>query len=107
MARNLIRMIAAGAAAHSDHGRDLAHTLLMTAEGKGGGYEIRDEQKLQTLAAEYNISTEGRSKEEIALDLAGAVYAEFGKQEGPIRFSRRAPGNGSTYGKNWGLIRAA
>ncbi|AEB08063.1 anaerobic carbon-monoxide dehydrogenase catalytic subunit [Desulfobacca acetoxidans] len=91
VARNLIRMIAAGAAAHSDHGRDLAHTLLMTAEGKGGGYEIRDEQKLQTLAAEYNISTEGRSKEEIALDLAGAVYAEFGKQEGPIRFSRRAP----------------
>lgn len=91
VARNLIRMIAAGAAAHSDHGRDLAHTLLMTAEGKGGGYEIRDEQKLQALAAEYNISTEGRSKEEIALDLAGAVYAEFGKQEGPIRFSRRAP----------------
>ena len=28
-ARNLIRMIAGGAAAHSDHGRDIAHTLLM------------------------------------------------------------------------------
>lgn len=36
VARNLIRMIAAGAAAHSDHGRDLAHTLLLTAEGRGG-----------------------------------------------------------------------
>ena len=91
VARNLIRMIAAGAAAHSDHGRDLAHTMLLTAEGKGGGYEIRDEQKLQALAAEYNISTEGRSKEETALALARAVYAEFGKQEGPIQFSRRAP----------------
>ena len=31
-ARNLIRMIAGGAAAHSDHGRDIAHTLLMAAE---------------------------------------------------------------------------
>ena len=91
VARNLIRMIAAGAAAHSDHGRDIAHTLLLTAEGKGGGYEIKDEAKLKALAAEYGIETEGRSKEEIALDLARAVYAEFGKQEGPIQFTRRAP----------------
>jgi carbon-monoxide dehydrogenase catalytic subunit len=91
VARNLLRMIAAGAAAHSDHGRDIAHTLLLTAEGKGGGYQIKDEAKLQALAAEYGIAAEGRSKEEIALDLAHAVYAEFGKQEGPIRFTRRAP----------------
>ncbi len=91
VARNLIRMIAAGAAAHSDHGRDIAHTLLLTAEGKGGGYEIKDEVKLHALAAEYGIEVEGRSKEEIALDLARAVYAEFGKQEGPIQFTRRAP----------------
>jgi len=91
VARNLIRMIAAGAAAHSDHGRDIAHTLLLTAEGKGGGYEIKDEEKLNALASEYGIETEGRSKEEIALDLAHAAYAEFGKQEGPIQFTRRAP----------------
>ena len=91
VARNLIRMIAAGAAAHSDHGRDIAHTLLLTAEGKGGGYEIKDEAKLMALAAEYSIETDGRSKEEIALDLARAAYGEFGKQEGPIQFTRRAP----------------
>jgi len=91
VARNLLRMIAAGAAAHSDHGRDIAHTLLLTAEGKGGGYEIKDAAKLKRLAAEYDIPTEGRTKEEIALDLAKAVYAEFGKQEGPIQFTRRAP----------------
>jgi carbon-monoxide dehydrogenase catalytic subunit len=91
VARNLIRMIAGGAAAHSDHGRDLAHTLLLTAEGKSGGYEIKDEGKLMALAAEYQIATEGRGKEAIALDLARAVYAEFGKQEGPVQFTRRAP----------------
>ena len=91
VARNLIRMIAAGVAAHSDHGRDIAHTLLLTAEGKGGGYEIKDEVKLKALAVEYGIETEGRSKEDIALDLARAIYAEFGKQEGPIQFTRRAP----------------
>ncbi len=91
VARNLIRMIAGGAAAHSDHGRDLAHTLLLTAEGKSGGYEIKDEEKLAALAREYSIETQDRKKEEIALDLAKSVYAEFGKQEGFVQFSRRAP----------------
>ena len=91
VARNLLRMIAAGAAAHSDHGRDIAHTLLLTAEGKGGGYKIKDEKKLKALAAEYGIKAEGRSKEAVALDLARAAYGEFGKQEGPIQFTRRAP----------------
>ena len=91
VARGLIRMIAAGAAAHSDHGRDIAHTLLMTAQGKAGGYAIKNEAKLKALAAEYGIPVDGRTKEEIALDLARAAYAEFGKQEGPIRFTRRAP----------------
>jgi carbon-monoxide dehydrogenase catalytic subunit len=91
VARNLIRMIAAGAAAHSDHGRDIAHTLLLTAQGKAAGYEIKDEAKLHALAREYKIKIKDRTKEEIALDLARAVYAEFGKQEGPIQFTRRAP----------------
>ncbi len=91
VARGLLRMIAAGAAAHSDHARDAAHTLKLTAEGKGGGYEIKDEAKLQSLAGEYGIATDGRSKEEIALDLAQAALAEFGQQEGPIQFTRRAP----------------
>jgi len=91
VARGLLRMIAAGAAAHSDHARDVAHTLKLTAEGKGGGYEIKDEAKLQSLASEYGIATKGRSKEEIALDLANAALTEFGQQEGPIQFTRRAP----------------
>jgi len=103
VARNLIRMIASGAAAHSDHGRDIAHTLLLTAQGKGGGYEIKDGAKLRSLAAEYDIKTEGRSKEEIALDLGRAVYAEFGKQEGPIQFTRRAPEKRIALWKKFGI----
>jgi len=91
VARGLLRAIAAGAAAHSDHGRDAAHTLKLTAEGKSGGYQITDEAKLKRLAEEYNIPHEGRPINEVALDLANAVLAEFGRQEGPIRFTRRAP----------------
>ncbi len=91
VARNLLRMIAAGAAAHSDHGRDIAHTLLLTAQGKASGYQIKDEEKLKALAKEYGIKIKDRTKEEIALDVARAAYGEFGKQEGPIQFTRRAP----------------
>ncbi len=91
VARGLLRMIAAGAAAHSDHARDVAHTLKLTAEGKGGGYAIKDEAKLRRLAEEYGIPLDGRSTQEIALDVAHAALAEFGQQEGPIRFTRRAP----------------
>ncbi|MFN2226330.1 MAG: anaerobic carbon-monoxide dehydrogenase catalytic subunit, partial [Anaerolineae bacterium] len=103
VARGLLRMIAAGAAAHSDHGRDIAHTLLLTAEGKGGGYEIKDEAKLHALAAEYGIPTEGRSPREIALDLARAAYAEFGNQEGPVQFTRRAPAKRVELWQNLGI----
>jgi carbon-monoxide dehydrogenase catalytic subunit len=84
-------MIAAGAAAHSDHGRDIAHTLLLTAQGKASGYQIKDEEKLKAVAKEYGIKIKDRTKEEIALDVAKAAYGEFGKQEGPIQFTRRAP----------------
>ena len=39
-ARHLVRMIAAGAAAHSDHGRDIAHTLLSIGHNPDGDYQI-------------------------------------------------------------------
>ncbi|MHC1631535.1 MAG: anaerobic carbon-monoxide dehydrogenase catalytic subunit [Methanotrichaceae archaeon] len=91
VARNLLRMIAAGAAAHSDHARDAANAFKLMTEGKAPSYEIKDEAKLNALATEYNIPTEDRTKEEVALDLAKAVMAEFGKQDGPIQFTSRAP----------------
>ena len=91
VARGLLRAIAAGASAHSDHGRDIAHTFLLTAKGEAGGYEIKDEAKLMALADEYGIDTDGRATNDVALDLAHDVHDEFGKQGGPIRFTRRAP----------------
>ena len=90
-ARNLVRMIAGGAAAHSDHGRDVAHTVLMAAEGEAGGYEIKDEVKLNALAQEYGISAEGKSKNELAKAVAEMAFSEFGQQHGALRFISRAP----------------
>jgi carbon-monoxide dehydrogenase catalytic subunit len=91
VARNLSRAIAAGAAAHSDHGRDIAHTLLLTAENKTSGYEIKDEEKLKALAAEFGIETKGKGKHDLARELALAVLDEFGMIKGRLQFVERAP----------------
>ncbi|GIK42314.1 MAG: carbon-monoxide dehydrogenase catalytic subunit [Chloroflexota bacterium] len=90
-ARNLVRSIASGAAAHSDHGRDMAFTLKAVVENKAEGYMIRDVAKLRTIAAKYNIPTEGRSPTEIANDLADLYLAQFGQQKGQVVVTSRAP----------------
>src|SRR3990170_4992972 len=64
-ARNMARSIAAGSAAHSDHGRDLAFTLLAAAEGEAQGYQIRDEVKLRAVARWFNVPTDGKTPQTI------------------------------------------
>jgi carbon-monoxide dehydrogenase catalytic subunit len=90
-ARNLARMIAAGSSAHSDHGRDVAHTLLMAARGEAGDYSIRDPEKLMALAAEYGIKTDGQDARAVAAAVAEVALSEFGQQHGELRFLQRAP----------------
>lgn len=90
-ARNFIRSIAAGSAAHSDHGRDMAFTLKAVANGETEGYRIRDVAKLRMVASKYNIPVEGRAPEEIANDLADIYIAQFGQQRGEVIPTIRAP----------------
>lgn len=90
VARNLIRQIAVGSAAHSEHGRDVAHALLLASEGHGG-YEIKDEVKLHALATEWGIKTDGRKVNEIARDIALMAENEFAKQHGDLLFTKRVP----------------
>ncbi len=90
-ARNLIRAIAAGAAAHSDHGRDMAFTLKAVANGEAEGYVIRDVAKLRNVASYYDIPIEGRSPNEIADELADLYIAQFGQQKGRVVPASRAP----------------
>ena len=90
-ARNFIRMVAGGAAAHSDHGRGVAELFLAVAKGEASGYKIKDEQKLLQLALDFGVKIGDRSNEEIGKDIGEIALAEFGKQEGEILFLRRAP----------------
>jgi carbon-monoxide dehydrogenase catalytic subunit len=103
-ARNLIKMIAAGAAAHSDHGRGITHTLFLMAEGKVKGYEIKDEVKLKKIAKEFGVKTDDIKKEEIAKQVAEKIFLEFGKQHGELNFIRRAPERRQEIWRKLGIV---
>ncbi|MEW6546297.1 MAG: anaerobic carbon-monoxide dehydrogenase catalytic subunit [Bacillota bacterium] len=91
VARNLLRAIAAGAAAHSDHGRDVAETLLGAATGKAPDYRIRDEAKLRRLAAEFGIKPDGETPAGLAREVAEQALDEFGTRKGFLHLINRAP----------------
>ncbi|RLB90508.1 MAG: carbon-monoxide dehydrogenase catalytic subunit [Deltaproteobacteria bacterium] len=91
VARNLLRAIAAGAAAHSDHGRDMVFTLRSSAKGEAADYPIKNETKLKAVAAEFGIEINGRSIHDIALELAEAMLDEFGVKKGSLQFINRVP----------------
>ncbi|MFH1153075.1 MAG: anaerobic carbon-monoxide dehydrogenase catalytic subunit [Pseudomonadota bacterium] len=91
VARNLCRMIAAGAASHSDHGRDLVEVLAGVAAGEAPGYSIREEGKLFQLAGEYGVATQGKTVLAVAGDLAQAMMEDYGMRQKTIRLISRAP----------------
>jgi len=69
----------------------VALTLLEAARNPDSGYEIRDPQKLRVIAEEYGVATDGQSVTKMAEAVAEKALAEFGQQEGELRFPLRAP----------------
>ena len=90
-ARHLVRMIASGAAAHSDHGRGVVHTLDLASRDGDSDYKIKDEKKLHAVAKIYGITTKDRSAKEIAAELVEEAKKEFGRQDGVIKIAGTAP----------------
>jgi carbon-monoxide dehydrogenase catalytic subunit len=91
VARNLGRMIAAGAASHSDHGRDLVEVLGEVAHGRAPGYQIRDVEKLKRLAGEFGVAADGKSPEQIAGELSDLMSEEYGTRRKELTLLKRAP----------------
>jgi carbon-monoxide dehydrogenase catalytic subunit len=103
VARNLARAVAGGAAAHADHGRGLALTLLAAASGEAADFMIGDREKLRRLAGELGVSAEGEDLE-IANRVAEGLLSQFGQQEGDLLLARRAPEGQQTNWRNAGLF---
>jgi len=90
-ARNFARKIAAGTAAHGDHGRRVAEAFLAVAKGQTKEFEIKDEQKLLQLALDLGVEIGDRSNNQIAIGIGEKLLNEFAKQEGELLFLKRAP----------------
>ncbi len=87
--RNFLKFTAGGAATHSDHGREICHTLHCAAPD--GAYKVKDADKLLKLAAEFGVETEGRDIYEVAHETAMAGLMEYGKPFGYQTFTNRMP----------------
>ncbi|MCF8050903.1 MAG: anaerobic carbon-monoxide dehydrogenase catalytic subunit [Desulfobacterales bacterium] len=99
-ARNFIRMIAGGAAAHSDHGRAVAEVFRSAARKETDAYKIKDIHKLLSIAPLLGVEIKVKDEEgneldrdidEIALEVAEAAMEEWGKPEGELKYLKRAP----------------
>jgi anaerobic carbon-monoxide dehydrogenase catalytic subunit len=98
-ARNFARMVAAGAAAHSDHGRCVAEVFMSAARKETEAYKIKDTEKLLAVAPHLGVETTvekdgqvlDRDIDEIALEVAEKALNEWGKPEGELLYLKRAP----------------
>lgn len=99
--RNFLRMAVAGAAAHIDHARDMAFTLLAVANGETKDFKITDVKKLYKVAGILDIEFEGRPILDVAKDVATTLLEDFGRQKGETNFVKRAPKKTQERWKKW------
>ncbi|MGD2185524.1 MAG: anaerobic carbon-monoxide dehydrogenase catalytic subunit [Desulfobacterales bacterium] len=90
-ARNFARMVACGTAAHSSHGRSMLNVFKGVVSGTIEDYSIKNTIKLEKVAESIGIETEGRSTNEIALDLCDELERTFTQVDGEIPFAKRVP----------------
>ncbi len=91
MSRNFARMVAAGGAAHTDHGMSMLDLFREVVNGNIQDYKIKDPIKLEAVAASIGIEVEGREIKEIALDLYKELERTYTQVEGEIPFAKRVP----------------
>ena len=111
--RNFARMVAGGAAAHSDHGRGVAETFLAAARKETHDYKIQDTKKLLEIAPDFgvDIAVEGKDGEildrdidEIAVEVAEKALDQWGQQTGEVCTVKRAPAARYELWKKLGVV---
>ena len=83
-ARNFGRMVAAGTAAHTDHGMAMLDLFREVVQGHIKDYRIKDPIKLVNVAKSIGIETEDRSLKDVALDLYGELERTYTQVNGNV-----------------------
>jgi carbon-monoxide dehydrogenase catalytic subunit len=91
MARNFARMVAAGGAAHTDHGMGMLDLFREVLSGHIKDYSIKNPQKLIDVSQSIGIETEDREIKDIAMDLYKELERTYTQVEGEIPFAQRVP----------------
>lgn len=104
VARNFVRMIAAGTSAHSDHARDMVLTLLAVGVGETKDFEIKDVMKLYRVAGILGIEFEGRPVNDVVKDVALKFLEDYSRQKGELNYVKRAPKKTQERWRKWGIV---
>ncbi len=91
MARNFSRAVAAGSAAHTDHGMAMLELFGDVVKGRNTDYSIKDPDKLVDVAESIGIEVKDRDLGEIALDLYYELERTYTQVDGEIPFMKRVP----------------
>jgi carbon-monoxide dehydrogenase catalytic subunit len=100
VARNLLRSVVGGTAAHAGHAKHILLALQELGDGKAPNYRIADPGKLCQLAARFGLPTAGRDTGDILKELVRLGLEEYGRLHGGhLRWVEEtvAPGRARTF----------
>jgi carbon-monoxide dehydrogenase catalytic subunit len=103
-ARNFGRMVAAGTAAHTDHGMAMLELFRDVISGKVKDYSIKDPIKLMEIAASLDIPTEGRELQDVAMDLYHDLEKTYTQVDGEIPMVKRVPKKTLEHWRQAGIV---
>ena len=88
VARNLLRSLAVGSCAHTEHARHIVHTLHeLSTSDTVSAYKIRDKEKLISIAKRLNITTENKDIMQIAKEVSETSLNDFGRLHGEFAWA--------------------
>ena len=81
VARNILRSLAAGVAAHGAHGREVVMALRKAAEGELN-LPILGDEVLNLCIEKFKIDTDGKSKKELVLEITDILLDDMSRTKG-------------------------
>lgn len=79
VSRHIDRMIAGGAASHSEHGKEIAYVLHEVSKGETKDYKVTDKAKLEAVAKKLGLQVEGRGAAPLAESVSVRALEDYSR----------------------------